>query len=251
MMGTFRFLLFFLGAHLASGNELNGPSRFSCLNDGLSLRALLVDQYSLHMGGHSSEQKRFRDDHEALKNFLRPAPYFPADFIQRVDFYQDKLIPALKYFKGLQVVSANKSVRKVRKRSLEFQAKKQIKSEEYIDARGESAWVKRLRGMDAQRFYRFIFSQAKSDLVLMKQLPPLPSTPVVSVGHLSDRYQSFSKDEERGTYFSLCATLFESDAIQSSRPSIQSGPRRQIPRKSSQSSEDEEIKRPGGRLLTP
>ena len=207
----------------ARANDLShAPSTFSCLNDLLTLRSRLAQVYAQHMDAPDSSQsdkKRFERDHQALEGLLFPHPHFPFPVIGRVDFYRKKLLPSYQYFNGQEVAGNNQSVHRVKRQSLKAAGL----APPIISTSGKSSipatsWVQALREMDGETFYRTLFSQAKSDLVLLQQSQAIPTArPTARLSHFSDRYQSLAQDAERRAYFDTCANLFLADSARSNR----------------------------------
>ena len=210
----------------AWANDLaHAPSAFSCLNDLLVLRSRLAQVYAQHMdapGSSPSEKKRFERNHQALEGLLFPHPHFPFPVIGRVDFYRKKLLPSYQYFNGQEVAANNKSVHRVKQLGLKAAGL----APPTIPASGKSSipatpWAQALREMDGETFYRTLFSQAKSDLVLLQQSQAIPATrPTARLSHFSDRYQSLAQDTERRAYFDTCAKIFQADPARSTRSEI-------------------------------
>ena len=208
-MGT-RFLSWPLGLlllplsvlALSPVDEFGPPTTFSCLNDLLTLRNQVAKNYveSSDFSGGDQEKKAFAEDYRALEGLIWPSPRFPVHIMKRLDFYQDKLIPAYKYFDGAQSTVGGNELRKARE--------------------------SQLLAMDAQSFYRTLFFQGKSDLSWLKKWG---DKGIPSRGQFSDRYRRFKSDEERMAYFDLCANLFEEDTVQSEDPSIKDIPRGTLP----------------------
>ena len=203
-------------------NDLShAPSTFSCLNDLLVLRSRLAQVYAQHMDAQS-DKKRFERNHQALVGLLFPHPHFPFPVIGRVDFYRKKLLPSYQYFNGQEVAANNKSVHRVRMQSLRAAGL----TPPTIPTGGKSSvpttpWVQALREMDGETFYRTLFSQAKSDLILLQQSQAIPATrPTARLSHFSDRYQSLAQDAERRAYFDTCAKLFRADPAHSTGAEI-------------------------------